>query len=542
MEYQLWLEDDPHARSWRTICSDESVAIMRRLRIIDGDQIVDPVGFDNCLSCHNSTRRYNEPRTKLHAARRHATHLVTGQSAGCQCAQSDSATGNSATGDSATTRDSATTAVTRVASFLREGVGCSSCHGPSQHWVGVHFQHGWSPRLQADQGFVQVDNLYVRARVCASCHVGDRDRDMNHDIIAAGHPTLRFELATYHSWLPKHWRDIEANDKTYYEAQLWLAGQIAATDAFLALLQTRSGDLHSVSEWPELAAFDCASCHHDLGLDNARSPLPHNRDAAAIYSSWHDAGLRWLIEFRIESGQAVQEDWQLLACLERVRQQMQVGPQPRRDQVSRAAAEARAALAEWFDGRPGQHERTMFRSHRLGHLVASAAGKYDSFQTWESAVQFYLAAIAARESWPGGWQGPIRSVADQLQRRLRYPDMIDVSRYAKRHGNRPTATPAQTRQLGIELAGFLGAVPQETADQTGMRFDFDEDQRATQQLRDQLDRMIEQINERWRETSRRRTADKGRDDQVDNASEEQSERSPKTRQQLLEELRMRRQN
>ncbi len=48
-EYPLWLENDPHARSWRTICSDESVAMMQRLGIMQGNQIVDQQGFDNCL-------------------------------------------------------------------------------------------------------------------------------------------------------------------------------------------------------------------------------------------------------------------------------------------------------------------------------------------------------------------------------------------------------------------------------------------------------------------------------------------------------------
>ncbi len=507
MEYQLWIENDPHAQSWRTIASDESVAMMRRLKIMDGDEIVDQVGFDNCLACHNSTKRYNEPRRNYRSGKLVATIEA-----------------NASPSD--------------VNSFLREGVGCSGCHGPSEQWAEEHFQYHWSPYMASEQGFVEAGDLYVRARMCASCHVGDKDRDMNHDIIAAGHPTLRYELATLHAWQPKHWRDPEADDRTYYEAQLWLAGQVGATDASLALLQSRAGNARSVSEWPEFAAYDCASCHHNLGLNNARRPLAENRDATAIYSQWNDAGLRWVIGYRMETGQAIQEDWDLLAALDQVKQQMHLRPKPNPRAVAQATTDARIALAAWFDGRPGHDERAMFRSDRLGQVVASAAGKRDSFQTWESAVQFYLAAVAARESWPGGWHGPLRNVADQMQNQLRYPDMIDVSRYAKRGGQGPTATPVQAMQLGIELAGWLGPVQPE------MTFDEQDDQVVTQQLRGQLNRMLQEINQRWRGIADKRAADArqadANDDGMDDVVNKRvPERKPKTREALLEELRKR---
>jgi hypothetical protein len=540
MEYQLWVESDPHAQSWRTICSDESVAMMRRLRIMDGDQIVDQVGFDNCLTCHNSTRRFNEPRTNQHSGQ-----LVSMQHVVGHAAKHLLASGREPYGSSQNRRDRplGTSAANHfssgVNSFLREGVGCSGCHGPSQQWAETHFQYHWSPQMATEQGFVEAGDLYVRARMCASCHVGDKDRDMNHDIIAAGHPTLRYELATFHAWQPKHWRDPEADDKTFYEAQLWLAGQIAATDASLALLQSRAVDAHSVSEWPEFAAYDCASCHHNLGLDNVRRPLDENRDATAIYSQWNDAGLRWVIEYRMETGQAVQEDWDLLAALDQVKHQMHQRPKPSSDAVALATADARVTLAAWFDGRPGLDERAMFRSDRLGQVVASAAGKRDSFQTWESAVQFYLAAVAARESWPGGWHGPLRNVADQMQNQLRYPDMIDISRYAKRSGSGPTATPVQAMQLGIELAGWLGPVQPE------MVLDKDDDEVVTQRLRGQLNQMIEVINERWRGIAEKRAAEAkqadAKDDRMDNDADIKGvpARQPKTRQELLEELQRR---
>ena len=433
--FQLWKEMDPHARSWRTICGDESVAIMKRLRILDHDnQIVDKAGFDNCLACHNTAKRFAENRS-------------TAQ--------------------------------------LQEGIGCAACHGPGEQWINQHFQHHWSPESAGEQGFVNVGNLYVRARMCASCHVGDKDRDMNHDIIAAGHPSLHYELATFHAWQPKHWRDAESNDPTFYEAQLWLAGQIASADASLALLESRANDSHTISQWPELSTYDCSSCHHGLGLDNQRTP---NRIATATYSRWNSAGLNWLLDYRKEMGIAETHDVELSDAFEQITHLMEANPTPDAAKIAEAARDARRKLATWFDGSPGQQEKKLFCSDRLGNVVASAAGNPSTYATWESATQFYLAAIAARESWPGGWDGHLRGLADQMRQGLAYPAMIDVSRMSKRGISAgPPATRLEVMQLGTELATGLGPVrihrlpPDELP-----RFDTR-----------RLDRMLQEMETQW---------------------------------------------
>jgi hypothetical protein len=411
-EYPLWIENDPHARSWRTISSEASVAMMRRLKIMQGNQIVDQKGFDNCLACHNTTQRFHEPRSSEER---------------------------------------------------KEGVGCSGCHGPEEQWNGNHYQHGFDPLSSTAIGFVANGDLLTRARVCASCHVGDQDRDMNHDIIAAGHPALRYEFATFHAMEPKHWRDAEAGDRTYYEAQLWLAGQIAAADASLALLQARSTKAHTVSQWPELSAYDCSSCHHTLGLANARrtpsAATGSNAPGAAIapLSTWNFAGLSWVLNYRVEQNAASADDARLLAALEQVRLAMESRPTPDVSEVMNAVTEARHAIAAWVDG-SGAVERANFRSDRLGRIAASAAGKGRNFDSWESAAQLYLAAVAARESWPGGSSGQLHDAADRVRRGLAYPEQVSGPEYALRKRTGPAATRAEVRRSTLELVRWLGPI------------------------------------------------------------------------------------
>lgn len=442
-EYPLWFENDPHSKSWKTISSDESVAMMRRLNIMDGNKIVDQAGFDNCLACHNTTKRFHEPRSSVER---------------------------------------------------REGVGCSGCHGPEELWNGTHFQYGFDSRGSTDIGFVANEDLLTRARTCAACHVGDKDRDMNHDIIAAGHPALRYEFATFHAWQPKHWRDSEAGDKTYYEAQLWLAGQIAATDASLSLLQARATNSHSISQWPELSAYDCSSCHHSLGLKNARrTPAGETGQAIAPLSMWNIAGLLWVIQYRMEQGEATREDERLAYALEDVRRVMEAGPRPDANEAAAAVQEARMAIAAWVDGAAGQSERAMFRSDRLGRVAASAAGKTRSFDTWESAVQLYLTAVAARESWPGGPSGPMLDTAEKLRRELAYPQQTSSPEFSLREKIGPAATRAEVRRSTLELVGWLGPISLEQETMPA------ESEPAPEQLQRDLELLLKQIAERWEE-------------------------------------------
>ncbi len=187
---------------------------------------------------------------------------------------------------------------------LADGVGCESCHGAAGNWLHEHTLPGWKKLDQAEKhrlGMLQTANLRVRAEVCTTCHVGKSGVEVNHDLIAAGHPRLRFEFAAYLANYPRHWPE-DTDSKRYKdpEAEAWLAGQQASTEAALRLLADRAGSGTAV--WPELAEHDCYACHHDLAphgwrqdrlpeLKRQGASPPVSRPGALLLNDWYYAAL-----------------------------------------------------------------------------------------------------------------------------------------------------------------------------------------------------------------------------------------------------------
>lgn len=359
-EYPLWLEHDPHARSWQTFCSQASLAIMQRLGIIESGEIVDAAGYDNCLGCHNSTRQFEEPRAAVQ---------------------------------------------------FREGVGCSGCHGPAGEWRSTHYLAHWNANSAVDNGFVPAGNLLARARMCATCHIGDRDRDMNHDMIAAGHPALNYEFTTFHQRLPKHWRDGADGRPTHHEASQWLAGQFASLDASMVLLEARAAGARPVSRWPELSSFECAACHQRLSLPSAGASIALQATTARG-SRWNRFGVEELLRLRRDEGKDTPYDRRLAEALARVTLAIQAAADAAED-AKDAARETRLALDAWLTSAAGLAEIQRFTPQRLQALVLSAGKQQPNQESWESAAQFYLAAVAARQAWSDPQPTPAQSTPAQ---------------------------------------------------------------------------------------------------------------------------------
>jgi hypothetical protein len=107
--------------------------------------------------------------------------------------------------------------------------------------------------------------------MCAQCHVGARDREVNHDLIAAGHPRLAFEAARFHYTdnYPKHWKERMPNPR--FEMRLWEIGQVASLRQAIDLLAVRAERAAAKSApWPELSESSCFACHQDVTGSKAR--------------------------------------------------------------------------------------------------------------------------------------------------------------------------------------------------------------------------------------------------------------------------------
>lgn len=226
-EQSTWIAGDPHAKAYRVLFNDLSASIQRNL----GRTI--PASKDaSCLACHGPN--------------------------------ADSCQGV-------------------------DGVGCDACHGPSKNWLTKHYESGWKlldDRAKFDLGFRNTKSLVTRVAACAECHVGAPGRNVDHDLIAAGHPRLAFEYTRFH-YQPgygKHW--TERMPERDFEIRAWFIGQVASLRAAIALTQWR---LMQNQPHPEFSEQSCFACHQRLtGEASAR----HGR--VPTWQPWHVALLRVL--------------------------------------------------------------------------------------------------------------------------------------------------------------------------------------------------------------------------------------------------------
>lgn len=166
-----------------------------------------------------------------------------------------------------------------IVALREQGVSCEACHGNAGQWLQPHTSwKGDRTEVYKATGLKLLYDLGERALACAGCHVGAPAgdglpvRDMNHDMIAAGHPRLDFDFAEYQRRLPRHWQEKDrtkgsATPRETNEAQVWYVGRVAHAEAACRLLASRAERSEANdhrSPWPEFAEFNCAACHHNL--------------------------------------------------------------------------------------------------------------------------------------------------------------------------------------------------------------------------------------------------------------------------------------
>jgi len=198
---------------------------------------------------------------------------------------------------------------------VQEGVGCEMCHGhgkayQDRHKLSVAAEgeprpgeperivpwREWDPAAKQEWGLVNLRDPAVAVAKCASCHVGNtaEGRFVTHEMYAVGHPPLPpLDLMAYAREQPRHWglptemkylTDLAKRDpkkalavfhfrggNESYVTRRFAESAVAALHAAAVATKQLAVSAREKNEGGlDFAAFDCASCHHDLKYPSDR--------------------------------------------------------------------------------------------------------------------------------------------------------------------------------------------------------------------------------------------------------------------------------
>ena len=158
---------------------------------------------------------------------------------------------------------------------ISEGVTCENCHGPASAWLGPHTTRDWPHEKSVAQGMHDTRNVILRTEKCLECHLGtnpqaaakEPTKFVDHEMIAAGHPDLYFELDSFSAVMPRHWKQPReaapgkpAEDPNWVGVRDWSIGQAVQLRAAMERLTWRA----KKDIWPEYSELSCIACHHSL--------------------------------------------------------------------------------------------------------------------------------------------------------------------------------------------------------------------------------------------------------------------------------------
>jgi hypothetical protein len=207
-EYVTWSRVDKHARAYKVLSNEQSARIARNLGIGNAWEA------KICLDCH----AHNIPKDKRGERFR-----------------------------------------------FDDGVSCEACHGAAERWLPKHVEDGATHANNLGAGLYPTDDPAARANLCLSCHFGNSDRFVTHRMMGAGHPRLSFELETFTTVEPAHFKidaDWEKRKRMWDGVKVWAIGQALAVSATVELLADPKRGRDGL--FPELVLFDCHACHHPM--------------------------------------------------------------------------------------------------------------------------------------------------------------------------------------------------------------------------------------------------------------------------------------
>ena len=193
---------------------------------------------------------------------------------------------------------------------IEDGIQCETCHGPASGWRDEHTQPGWTHEQSVQRGMIDLRNVPTRGSLCLSCHLGTGSKEVDHELIASGHPLLAFELDNYTASMPPHWTP----GRETHGVRAWATGQaVAFRDSLDNLARHARGE-----KWPEFSDMSCYNCHHGLKASQWRQVRGWpGRAGLPSWSPQHWAVLR-LIVGRVAPSTRAQLDDQVQQLAARV--------------------------------------------------------------------------------------------------------------------------------------------------------------------------------------------------------------------------------
>jgi hypothetical protein len=248
----VWFDRDPHAQAYTKLLNAQSQRIVDRL--MGTPMAVDTPEYrqvlrDRCVSCH-ANEQASDPQIKL-------------------------------------------------------GVECQVCHGPASAWGEEHYSQATlalgSQRFANSQR-VNLESMEQRARVCSACHVGQlnrgpglQDREVDHRLMAAGHPMMYFDFENYLERYPKHWDVVaeEARLGAFPAYSRWQLGKWITAQVRLVMLRDRATRVESTltagastgRDWPEFTEYSCTSCHYPLLSESWRQRVRSSK--STTWDEWY---------------------------------------------------------------------------------------------------------------------------------------------------------------------------------------------------------------------------------------------------------------
>lgn len=303
---------------------------------------------------------------------------------------------------------------------ISDGVSCESCHGPASAWLGPHTTRDFPRAQSVALGMYDTSDLVRRSEKCLSCHLGTKDKEVDHQMIAAGHPDLVFELDSYSAIMPPHWKAVD--DPTHGVRAWGVGGAVKLREALNRLARRVKGPV-----WPEYAELDCFSCHHSLTKAESswrqERGYPNRFTGAPPWNVAHYAIFRLLAkDINAEASQRLEKE---LAEIYRLTTQ----PNTQRDKIEESAKRG-AEIAHQL----GQQLNTVsFDRARTARLLSAivADADYIANEDTRTAEQAAMAldALYISYSRQGAKSPVVRAAIDGLFQQLENPSAYNAPRF-----------------------------------------------------------------------------------------------------------------